>query len=68
MTGGDNIHYVLHMIQELTALLNIRGYELRKLASNSQEALMHILIEYQITDLVLTDQTDQNQNLGQLKH
>jgi len=42
MTGGDNLSEVLHKIQELKALLNHGGFELRKWASNHREALQHI--------------------------
>jgi len=51
MTGGDNLSEVLHKIQELTALLNHGGFELRKLASNHREAFQHIPSEHQIKEI-----------------
>ncbi|XP_029340892.1 uncharacterized protein LOC115033071 [Acyrthosiphon pisum] len=58
MTGGDNLSEVLHKIQELTALLNQGGFELRKWASNHREALQHIPSEHQIKEISFKEDID----------
>jgi len=58
MTGGDNLSEVLYKIQELVALLNHGGFELRKWASNHHEALQHIPSAHQIKEISFKEDTD----------
>jgi len=58
MTGGDSLREVLHKTQELIALLNQGGFELRKWASNYREALQHIPSEHQIKEISFKKDTD----------
>lgn len=58
MTGGNDVEEVLRQTKELSELLRKGGFELRKWASNRQEALQYVPINHQLKKIILTEQKE----------